>query len=490
MNAVHDSGSTASNASFKEFTESANARYVPFPAFAEWASLNSASAIWEYHRTEFERARREYDADSLKQALDLVTRMAAVDTGAVEGLYEVDRGFTYSVAAQTATWQSLVSAKGDLVPYLIEAQLKAYELVLDAVTSKTPLSEAWIRRLHEVLCAPQTTYKVFTPVGWQERLLPKGSYKEYPNHVQLAGGTVHAYAPVGETTSAEMHRLVLELSREEFCLAHPILQAAYSHYALVAVHPFADGNGRVARALASVYLYKDASIPLLVFADQRSEYFEALHQADLGTRQSFVNFVQDCTIQAMSLVAEAIRSAALPTPEQSVEAIRKIFTGQKGLTHYQLDDMAYQFLTLAIEEVRRQISVLSLPDRMNIAVSVRKSHSAKTPPGFRECARGGPRQLLILFQTAQPIQAKIVQRFPLLVGTEQGPPDDFYLYSEESSDSFSVRATEIHPRVQDALKIRLELWVRRILAKGVNQLSKKAGSALRRSDFQGHGEPL
>lgn len=30
-----------------------------------------------------------------------------------------------------------------------------------------------------------------------------------------------------------------------FVKAHPVLQAAWAHFAFVAVHPFADGNGRV-----------------------------------------------------------------------------------------------------------------------------------------------------------------------------------------------------------------------------------------------------
>jgi Fic family protein len=53
-----------------------------------------------------------------------------------------------------------------------------------------------------------------------------------------------------------MARLVAELGSERFIKAHPIAQASYTHYCLAAIHPFADGNGRVARAVASTYLYR------------------------------------------------------------------------------------------------------------------------------------------------------------------------------------------------------------------------------------------
>ncbi|MFH0864367.1 MAG: Fic family protein [Candidatus Gottesmanbacteria bacterium] len=38
---------------------------------------------------------------------------------------------------------------------------------------------------------------------------------------------------------------------------HPVLKAGITHYELVRIHPFLDGNGRVARALATLVLVKD-----------------------------------------------------------------------------------------------------------------------------------------------------------------------------------------------------------------------------------------
>ncbi|MBI3648097.1 MAG: Fic family protein [Actinobacteria bacterium] len=167
----------------------------------------------------------------------------------------MDRGFTYTIAAEEAAWEATLDEKGPDARALIEAQLGAYELVLDVATTASDLTEAWIRRLHEELCRPQDTYEARTPQGPSRITLPKGEYKKYPNHVLQPDGTEHAYAPVNDTAS-EMTRLVQELRSPAFTAAHPVLQAAYAHYFLVAVHPFADGNGRVARAMASVYTYR------------------------------------------------------------------------------------------------------------------------------------------------------------------------------------------------------------------------------------------
>jgi Fic family protein len=53
-----------------------------------------------------------------------------------------------------------------------------------------------------------------------------------------------------------------------------------AHYAFVAIHPFADGNGRVARALASVFTYRAYSVPVLILAESRNDYLTNLEAAD------------------------------------------------------------------------------------------------------------------------------------------------------------------------------------------------------------------
>ncbi len=54
------------------------------------------------------------------------------------------------------------------------------------------------------------------------------------------------------------------------------------HVALTAIHPFTDGNGRVARAVASAVLQQAIGLPLLIYADQRERYIRSLEAADNG----------------------------------------------------------------------------------------------------------------------------------------------------------------------------------------------------------------
>ena len=267
-----------------------DAAYRPFPTFKEWASRTIVDTVrWERYTSKL-KSREGLAPAVLERARQIAKRAAALDTGAIEGLYEVDRGFTYTVAFETSAWETAIAQKGENVRSLFEAQLHAYDFVLDLATKAEPISEAAIRKLHEEVCRAQSTYRVMTAIGPQEQSLPKGQYKALPNHVRTRKGTDHSYAPV-DVTPQEMARLVAELRSDAFLGAHSALQAAYAHYGLVVIHPFVDGNGRVARALASTFTYRAISMPIVILSEHKNVYLDALESADGGDFQAFVDFM-------------------------------------------------------------------------------------------------------------------------------------------------------------------------------------------------------
>jgi Fic family protein len=284
-----------------------DAGYVPFVDFAEWSTKHTTS----YDEWDAEKAELAQEAAtssvSLSAALEVTRRAAAIETGAIEGLYSIDSGFTVTVAVQSGMWQTAFAQAQENTRAHIDAQLAAYDYLIDLATGAKPLSEAWIRELHEVMCAAQLTYVVNTAVGEQEQTLKKGQYKEHPNHVVLADGSTHSYAPVLDTPP-EMERLIAELRTERFSSAHPVAQAAYAHHAFVSIHPFADGNGRVARAIASVFLYRGASIPFYVLLEHKRAYLEALRIADASDFAAFERFVLDRSLEAFRLVRSSLRA--------------------------------------------------------------------------------------------------------------------------------------------------------------------------------------
>src|SRR6185503_2314626 len=88
----------------------ADALYKPFPPFSEWASCSVDTVRFEHYSAELNKLKQE-SPEALERALEIVKRAAALDTGAIEGLYETDRGFTFTVAVQAAHWETALAEK-------------------------------------------------------------------------------------------------------------------------------------------------------------------------------------------------------------------------------------------------------------------------------------------------------------------------------------------------------------------------------------------
>lgn len=449
----------------------ADSSYKSFPSFEEWMKCSVDTNRWERY-TALLNKRGELSPELLKRAREVAKRAAAIDTGAIEGLYEVDRGFTFTVATQAAMWEAALDSKGKVARSLIECQMKAYDYVIDFATRQVPIAEAWIRELHSEICSAQETYNVYTEVGPQTQPLPLGEYKHLPNHVRGRDGKIHSYAPV-DLTSSEMHRLCQELLGTHFLSAHPVLQASYAHYALTVIHPFADGNGRVARALASVFTYRSNSIPLLVLAENRLDYYADLEAADTGDYPPFVGFVLDRALDAIVLVDESLRAAIAPEAEDSIAMLSALFVTKGGYTHADVDRAGQSLLKALIDEASRQATPLNIKGQLEIRVSQTTGSGGITNPGYRATAGGG-RGLGIRLTSSAPATAAVSLSYWLLVPKDCGREDDLLIESPGGKDVFGARITEVIPRMSAALQMRMSIFVQRILREALAQLLQQA----------------
>jgi Fic family protein len=69
----------------------------------------------------------------------------------------------------------------------------------------------------------------------------------------------------------------------------PVLKAGLAHLWFVTIHPFEDGNGRIARAIADVALARSENSPRRFYSmsaqlnDERKEYYQMLEHTQKGT---------------------------------------------------------------------------------------------------------------------------------------------------------------------------------------------------------------
>lgn len=460
----------------------ADALYTPFPPFSVWAKSSVDAVRFERYSGELEKLRDE-SPDRLRRALEIVKRAAALDTGAIEGLYETDRGFTFTIALQAAHWEAAFAEKGPKVRALFESQLNAYDYVLDFVTQQVPIAEAWIRKLQSEVCGSQDTYQVWTEIGPQEQALPKGQYKHLPNHVIRADGEIHPYAPV-EMTPAEMFRFCEELRGEAFLAAHPVLQASYTHYALTVIHPFADGNGRVARALASVFTYRSLRVPILILADTRRDYLAALSAADDSNYQSFVDFLSERVLDAIRLATESYRAAESISVEASVSDIRQLYLTKGGYTHAQVDDAGYRYIELFNQELRNQLKAASAEGvfRGNCNVSADSGYEPVRASHRLPISQQG-RRLFVGLETDEPAGANLSDSFTLEVPKDCGREDDLLIHNVTTGETFEARITEMVPVPTAALQMRVSIIIERLLAGWLHRLHQMAAAALKTKGY-------
>jgi Fic family protein len=456
----------------------ADAAYRSFPSFEDWLQKTIVDNVrWDRYSRLLQK-RNELTPELLAKAREVAKRAAAVDTGAIEGLYPEDRGFTFAVALQIAQYEALLDAKGPRVRSLIESQMSAYDFALDFATQRTPMAEAWIRTLHEVMCQGQETYTVHTGVGIQEHQLPLGQYKFLPNHVIKTDGVVHSYCPV-DLVPAEMQRLCSALRSSAFLSAHPVQQATYAHYALVVIHPFADGNGRVARALASVYTYRALSVPIVILAEHRAEYFSSLAAADAGIYQSFVQFMLQRTLNSIQLVSDTIQAAGAPSPQEAAAELRRMYVTQGGYTQAQVDDAGYRlfqaFQNAAEREAQRwNTSELWIQIRPDINIPL--IHNA-IPDGYRRPLHGGAAAEIAL-HTSPPTPVDLTRRVILVVPKDSMQEDDLVLRCLETFETLESRITESLSTVTGTLTLRLSVFVQGLLGRAIEEIARAAKQAV------------
>ncbi len=160
------------------------------------------------------------------------------------------------------------------------------------VRQKEVLGEAAIREMHKILLVEPYHVEARTPDGQTTRKLVKlGEYKTEPNFVQTATGEWIRYA-LPEDTAPKMAELVGWYRQQiETRSEHPLLVAALFHHRFTNIHPFDDGNGRMARALMNLILMREGFPPVIIKDKQRQEYVAALRKADAGDTAELVGFL-------------------------------------------------------------------------------------------------------------------------------------------------------------------------------------------------------
>lgn len=268
--------------------------------------LAALRAAWIEAREQLESSR----SDAVAEFLSRLVRSWAIETGILERLYDLDEGATKTLVEHGFRADLVNRSESSLPPEdlvaILNDHVRAAGMVEDVISQARPFSAHFIRELHALLTRNQASTKAVTLGGHEvEVKLLHGDWKKLPNNPHRPDGTAHEYAPP-EQVASQIDTLVegLDLLDGE---ASPIT-AAWLHHRFTQIHPFQDGNGRVARALTNYVFIKDGLFPLVVHRSHRIRYIEALEQADSGDVASLIDLFceieSDTVLKALSFSSE------------------------------------------------------------------------------------------------------------------------------------------------------------------------------------------
>jgi Fic family protein len=200
-----------------------------------------------------------------------------------------------------------------------------------AADNEHPLTEVFIRRLNETILVKPYWKNAETPDRQETRREIKiGEYKSFPNSVRLANGEMFHYA-MPEETPALMHDL-MQWHQDSQHL-HPAELAALFHYKFVRIHPFDDGNGRVARLVMNYILMKAGYVPIVIKSKDKAQYIDALNKADVGELNKFVEYIQNLLPWSFNIAIKAAKGEDLEERDDIDKEIdllkRKVFINKK-----------------------------------------------------------------------------------------------------------------------------------------------------------------
>lgn len=282
----------------------------------------------------WEKERSSLDPHQVAEFQERLRREWAIETGVIERVYTLDVGVTETLI-ERGIHASLIPPDAtdhspEFVAGIISDQKAAVDCLFTVVTENRLLTTGFIKELHALMTRRQTDVDGIDQFGHPTKgAIEHGVYKGWPNNPSRPDGSVHEYCPP-EQVSSEMDRLIA-LHRQHVEAAVPIdIEAAWLHHRFTQIHPFQDGNGRIARALASLVLIQGGWFPLVVSRNDRPRYIDALEQADRRELKELVNLIDAVErrsfVRALSIAEDVRRETE--RVDQVIDAIGDMFGGR------------------------------------------------------------------------------------------------------------------------------------------------------------------
>lgn len=263
----------------------------------------------------------------------------------------------------------------------ITAQKKAQQEVLnylnvlrnlDEYSENGKITEKSVLKLHQDI----THYTL-------EYTYLEGQYRTIPVYVVNKKGEVVFTPPPDNLVPIETQKFIEWINSDAKEL-NPVIAAGIIHYEFVRIHPFVDGNGRTARALAALFLYlnrfdTDRFFTLDEYYDNdMPAYYDALNSVDPET-QDLTGWLEYFLEGFLISIIEIKDQILLFSPEKATAKRIKLSEKQMKIIEYiHLNGQISNFEVQKLLNVSRQGAYKYLRSLMDLDLVEKKGGSRST----------------------------------------------------------------------------------------------------------------
>lgn len=199
----------------------------------------------------------------------------AIQTSAIEGISLDREGVRSSIAMHLGIEQAGLREPTKEANGLVTVLLEAVHTYLE------PLNKQALFRWHTLL---------FPTQAFNYQKVEVGAWRKTPMQVisgRFGNPKVHFEAPAPESLEHEMQGF-FKWWEESKNTMDGILRTAFAHLYFVTIHPFEDGNGRLARVISDIALSQDEKIAKRFYSvsnqimKERNAYYDILEKTQKG----------------------------------------------------------------------------------------------------------------------------------------------------------------------------------------------------------------
>lgn len=201
---------------------------------------------------------------------------------------------------------------------------------------------------------PLTAERLF---DWHAALFPTGRSGMYKINVgawrddvmQVTSGPmgkeiIHFEAPQAAKVPAEMQQFLDWMETDQGI--DPVIKAAIAHLWFVTIHPFDDGNGRIARAIADLQLARADQSPQRFYSmsaqiqAERNKYYDILENTQKGELDitPWLEWFLDCLMHSMAQTDEVVSKTLIRAKFWETHRETQLNVRQQKILHLLLDD--------------------------------------------------------------------------------------------------------------------------------------------------------